>query len=94
VLALKLHEMCARLKELSVADLDVRRKAYRYLFEQFRQGWDDTLLPVREYTEECHRLAHMRAWYQGDDPVKWAAQERQGVACRVFDPAEVERVLG
>jgi hypothetical protein len=92
LLAIRLHETYAELKQLSAADFGARRPAFETLSSLF-DPWDAVLGPVSEYTEECHRLAHMRAWYRGDDAIQWAEEERRGVACRIFDPAEVKRVL-
>jgi hypothetical protein len=92
-LALWLHEQFTNLKQLSVDDYLLRKEAFGKLVNLF-DPWSNELEPVREYTEACHQLQMMRIWYLNRDPGQWAEQERRGVACRVFDSAEVNRVLG
>jgi hypothetical protein len=95
LLALRFAEVSLDLDLLTVTDRDIRRKAFNALAALFDPDpWSKELGVIQAYTEECHRyLVADHALRSGDQGLLANGQlEREGVACRIFDPAEVDRV--
>ena len=94
LLALRSLETYNELDQLATDDLESRRRSFRILASLF--DWDESLAPIRDYSEECHLRARNLAWYQGKvtSRTEEAALERAGLACRIFDDQELRRMLG
>ncbi|MFZ5549243.1 MAG: hypothetical protein ACOZJX_11160 [Pseudomonadota bacterium] len=103
VLALQQLEIEIDLEQLLAADRPVRRRAFLRLADKLGHSRQE-LPDIESFAEMCHKLQLMHVSLsalqrQADDIDtaldlrEFADQARRGLACRIFDPGEHERVF-
>lgn len=95
--AVRFLDISLELDQLSVDDIEARRRAFVTLAQLFDSDpWTEELSTIAAYTEDCHCYARALCCIRQEPMGVLAGAEFEslGLACRVFDRSELKRVMG